>query len=253
MTLFQDFCKQRDWDADNVKPVKWVVKPAGFFFTDLADIEMFVSRYIHVTNRGTYTINQDGTVDIDGDCFINPCWHICKTIPVRLGHVKGSCYYDGDSMVEDLSGSPRRIDGDFRCKNIGLKTLNGAPDYVGCRFEIVGKEITSLAGLTGRYRIMDITMTAIKEWPDFPVRVKQLYVNSENFLEAGMPSVAQFREFVPKAIGLAHYPWQTILKLMEKGQILEAALLFSEHYPGEQLLPTKTVPSDIGETMLPPL
>jgi len=98
-----------------------------------------------------YTVNDDLTVDVDGDVFldagnviINPRF---SRFPgyVRFGSIKGDFYCDGNDMVS-LEGGPRMVGGDFYCGHNELTSLKGCPKRVGNDFSCSHNELTSLEG-----------------------------------------------------------------------------------------------------------
>ena len=87
------------------------------------DIDSICKQY-HIEN---YTINNDGTVDVDGDV------HLYKKgltkLPLKFGRVSGffTCRYN---KINTFEGSPKWIGGDFDCGYNQLITLEGGPKTV---------------------------------------------------------------------------------------------------------------------------
>lgn len=82
-------------------------------------------------NIGNYTINDDGTIDIDGNISIN----VLHNLPLKFGKVTGyfSC---SSNVLTSLEGSPGYVGGDFECVKNMLTSLEGCPEYVGGDFDI---------------------------------------------------------------------------------------------------------------------
>ncbi len=88
-----------------------------------------------------YTINSDGSIDVDGDVDISPlrirAQHLpnqeLKKLPLKFGEVTGNfdCSYN---QLTTLEGAPRSVWGDFNCSDNKLTTLEGAPESVGGNF-----------------------------------------------------------------------------------------------------------------------
>jgi len=57
---------------------------------------------------------------------------------------KGDVYYSG--KLKSLKGSPKLVDGWFKCRCQQLTDLVGSPKYVGCDFDCTNNPITSLQG-----------------------------------------------------------------------------------------------------------
>ena len=108
-----------------------------------------------------YTINDDGTIDVNGD--VNLWIKGLTELPLTFNKVTG--YFNcGYNNLTSLKGCPRWIGGNFDCGNNRLASLEFSPDYVGghfwcewnrltdnyCDTEIMGNFYTSLEqeGLT---------------------------------------------------------------------------------------------------------
>jgi len=93
--------------------------------------------------RGTYTINDDGSIDVEGDVDLSR--KKLTKIPFNFGKVSGNfrCY---DNQLASLEGSPNNVGGNFYCSNNKLKYLEGAPTTVGGHFYCYNNKLTSLEG-----------------------------------------------------------------------------------------------------------
>lgn len=107
--------------------------------TDKAEIEAWLEE-MEIEN---YTINDDGTVDVNGDVQLEK--KDLKEIPVQFGVVKGDfeCY---QNQLISLSGCPKEVKGDFWCFDNQLTSLEGAPQKVGGSFWCNQNRLTSLEG-----------------------------------------------------------------------------------------------------------
>jgi len=90
-----------------------------------------------------YTINFDGSIDVDGDV------HLYKKnltkLPIKFNYV--SCFFDcSDNKLTSLIGAPKSVGGFFDCSDNKLTSLIGAPKSVGGYFNCYGNELTSLIG-----------------------------------------------------------------------------------------------------------
>ena len=109
--------------------------------TELEDIAQICRNYriehIH--------INQDGTVDVDGDVSLFN--RTFSYLPVTFGHVTGnfSCEWGG---LSSLMGSPRIVGGDFRVNGNRLESLYGSPVSVGGDFTCSYNSFNSLNGIS---------------------------------------------------------------------------------------------------------
>jgi hypothetical protein len=97
-----------------------------------------------------YIINGNGTVDVDGDVDIGYSSTL-GYIPVKFG----------------------RVDGDFNCQNMGLKTLKNTPDVVTGGFYCQENDITSLEHLPKEIgKWIDISENDLKSFEVCPTEVK---------------------------------------------------------------------------------
>ena len=78
-----------------------------------------------------YTINSDGSIDVNGDVDLS--FNDLTQLPLRFNKVNGGfdCSYND---LTSLKGSPRWVGGYFSCANNKLPSLEFSPDYVGLGF-----------------------------------------------------------------------------------------------------------------------
>jgi hypothetical protein len=93
-----------------------------------------------------YTINTDGTIDVDGDVYLNNR-NINDLTVFSFGKVTGdfNCSYN---KLKSLEGSPYYVGGDFDCSNNKLSNLVGSPKEVGDSFFCNINNLDSLEGMT---------------------------------------------------------------------------------------------------------
>ena len=108
-----------------------------------------------------YTINDDGSIDVDGNVYLYG--KRLTELPLIFNKVTG--YFDcGFNLLTTLKGSPKWVGGWFNCDDNQLSSLEFSPEYVGgwfscqynnltdnyCDTEIVGGFHTTLEqdGLT---------------------------------------------------------------------------------------------------------
>jgi hypothetical protein len=136
------------------------MKYLKYFKESKEDVDSICKKY----GIENYTINEDGTIDVDGDVSIS---HMKLTkLPLRFGKVSGdfncsnnkltslegaprevggyfSCSYN---KLTSLSGDPREVGGNFWCSENKLTSLEGAPNKVGGNFYCYMNKLTSLSG-----------------------------------------------------------------------------------------------------------
>jgi hypothetical protein len=109
-----------------------------------------------------YTINDDFTVDVDGDVNL----YQLTEIPIQFRNISGdfSChnnqltslkgapssvgdnFYCYNNQLTSLEGAPSSVSGSFSCHNNQLISLEGAPSSVGGDFSCSNNQLTSLEG-----------------------------------------------------------------------------------------------------------
>lgn len=78
----------------------------------------------------SYTINDDGTVDVDGDVYMSFRRFTSNVLPIKFGKVSRHFDCENSSLVS-LNGCPNYVGGRFKCNGNRLTSLKGIPDYVG--------------------------------------------------------------------------------------------------------------------------
>ena len=79
-----------------------------------------------------YTINTDGTIDVDGDVHLSE--NGLTKLPLKFGKVTGD-FFCAFNQLNSLEGSPHWVGIDFNCNDNNLKSLEGGPEIViGCYY-----------------------------------------------------------------------------------------------------------------------
>lgn len=78
-----------------------------------------------------YDINEDGSIDVDGD--VNLGWRKLYEIPLKFRNVKGDFHCQYNNLLS-LEGSPETVSGSFTCHKNLLESLKGCPKRVGDAF-----------------------------------------------------------------------------------------------------------------------
>ena len=87
-----------------------------------------ICKQYNITN---YTINDDGTIDVDGDIYLYN--KELTELPLTFNKVLGS-FNCGMNKLTSLKGCPRWIKENLSCHSNRLTSLEFAPDYVGVDF-----------------------------------------------------------------------------------------------------------------------
>jgi hypothetical protein len=89
-----------------------------------------------------YHINEDGTIDVDGDVLLSH--NNLLKIPLRFGRVGG--FNIAYNRLTSLEGCPTKVDGHFSCARNYLTSLEHCPKEVGGGFYCNNNELTDLKG-----------------------------------------------------------------------------------------------------------
>ena len=103
-------------------------------------IEHIIKRYRTQLDRYTY---RDGVVDVRGSVMLTDT--SLRRLPIKFGRVDGDFYCHGNQL-KTLKGAPEFVGGDFNCSNNQLKSLKYAPKEVGGSFSCHDNVLTSLYG-----------------------------------------------------------------------------------------------------------
>jgi hypothetical protein len=102
--------------------------------------KVFLNKAVY---RGTWTLNSEGKVDIDGD--VRMVGVNLTEIPVKFNKVSGNfnCSFN---LLTSLEFAPSKVGGGFYCHNNyqNLTSLEGAPSEVGGDFYCFNNHLTSL-------------------------------------------------------------------------------------------------------------
>ena len=93
--------------------------------------------------KGTYTINADGSYDVDG--YVDLDNNRLTKLPIRFGKVSGNFFCSGNNLTS-LEGCPSEVSGDFYCHNNQLSSLKGSPVEVDGSFNCSKNKLTTLEG-----------------------------------------------------------------------------------------------------------
>lgn len=98
-------------------------------------------------NIRNYSINQDGSIDVDGN--VNLFRRNLIELPLQFGIVTGS-FKCVDNTLTSLNGSPKNVLGDFDCSHNLITSLVGGPVAVGGDYCIGANNLPNLVGCPHR-------------------------------------------------------------------------------------------------------
>jgi hypothetical protein len=90
-----------------------------------------------------YTINEDGSIDVDDNVMILGC--IFEKLPIKFNKVSGNFYCCNGDLIS-LDGCPEEVGGVFDCSGNMLKSLIGSPKIVGVTFDCSYNDLITLDG-----------------------------------------------------------------------------------------------------------
>lgn len=106
----------------------------------------FIREFMKKHRKTKYTINDDGTVDVDGSVEIQKDDVANGKLPFKFGKVSGD-FDCSECELTSLEGAPRKIGGSFDCSYNKLSSLEGGPEEVGGSFYCSNnEELFSLEG-----------------------------------------------------------------------------------------------------------
>ncbi|MCK9476331.1 MAG: hypothetical protein M0R46_10445 [Candidatus Muirbacterium halophilum] len=108
-----------------------------------SEIEAICEKY----NIKNYIINDDGTIDVDGDVYLYN--KKLKVLPLKFRKVSGN-FHCSDNQLTSLEGAPKSVGNYFYCKCNKLTSLEGGPQIVGGYFSCNNNQLISLEGAPQR-------------------------------------------------------------------------------------------------------
>ena len=122
-----------------------------------------IQRICNDYNIRNYTINDDGSIDVDGPVSLNSCG--LTKLPLRFRNVTG--YFDCSyNQLTSLEGSPEYVGANFWCNENQLTNLEGAPKSVNAYFTCSYNKITSLEGAPKSVGSFSCEGNPISKWWD---------------------------------------------------------------------------------------
>jgi len=127
------------------------------------DIHSICKRY----GIRNYTINSDGSIDVDGDVDLHDIQLI--KIPLKFNKVDGY-FYCYNNKLTSLEGCPKEIGGNFSCRDNFLTSLEGCPKEIGGNFYCYRNKLTSLEGcpekVDGNFFCFNNSLTSLEHCPE---------------------------------------------------------------------------------------
>ena len=134
-----------------------------------------------------YEINNDGSIDVDGD--VNIQFKSMTRLPLKFNTVTGdfNCYRNklttlegspgkvggnvflNDNRLTSLVGGPSEVGSDYECCDNGLITLEGLPKIINGDLTFCGNSVTTLIGspeiIKGKFDCTRNQLTSLEHLP----------------------------------------------------------------------------------------
>jgi hypothetical protein len=122
-----------------------------------------------------YTINPDGSIDVDNNVSLSGRVRMESIIgdkltklPIKFNKVTGS-FYCSNNELTTLENSPQSVGGHFKCNENKLSSLEGGPQSVGGHFKCNENKLSSLKGgpqsVGGNFHCQDNLLTSLQGAP----------------------------------------------------------------------------------------
>ena len=142
-------------------------------------------RIIYHGISNNYTINPDGSIDVDGEFDNNVSFDPSRSsstklrynpskknklteLPIKFNKVGGDFKCNNNELTT-LEGAPKEVGGDFKCNENKLTSLEGGPVSVGGDFICRNNQLTSLQGapkkVGGDFKCNDNELTTLEGAP----------------------------------------------------------------------------------------
>jgi hypothetical protein len=137
--------------------------------------EIEVAKICKKYNIRNWTLNTDGTVDVDANVYL--CNELSK-LPLKFGRVTGNFYCHNNNLTS-LEGCPTEIGGDFWCYNNQLTSLEGCPREIGGSFWCYNNQLTSLKGAS-EYVEGQVSFIPNNNLPKYIIQILKLNDNDKD-------------------------------------------------------------------------
>ena len=177
-----------------------------------------IEKWLKEYDIENYTINDDFTIDVDGDvdlldkdltefpnyiqfglvvggfdCSFNKLTSL-EGAPREIG----GGFYCHNNRLTSLEGAPKKVNGDFNCSRNKLTSLEGAPKKVRWNFLCSHNNLTSLKGapkeIRGYFSCGYNKLTSLKEAPEKVGSDFYCSKNTTNFTEKDVREVCKVRD-----------------------------------------------------------
>jgi hypothetical protein len=175
-----------NWDYKHFENKRWL----GHVPIEIMSTKDILNKVVD----GTYTIQSDGTVDVNGN--VNMYNMKLTKLPFKFGKVTGDFYCSGNRLTS-LKGAPQLVGGDFSCYRNQLTSLEGAPQSVGGGFYCFFNQLTSLEGapqsVGGNFECYNNQLSSLEGAPKSVGGNFDCEINKVKFTEDDVRSVSDVK------------------------------------------------------------
>jgi len=188
-------------------------------YESFEDIDSICEKY----GIKNYTINSDGTVDVDGDVYLSR--RKLTKLPLKFGKVSG--YFDcRNNQLTTLEGCPQSVVGYFNCSGNQLTILEFCPQSVGGYFNCSANYLTTLEDSTqsvgGHFICSDNDLITLEGSP-------QSVGGGFSFTDNKLKYLYGFPEFFDGTVYYGANPVEEILNLFNTDRLGKVIDLLNEY------------------------
>lgn len=174
-------------------------RPIALVYSDIGHI----CQEYYIEN---YTINEDFTIDVDGDVDLCDCNNqipfpdtkdkLGKKLPLKFNIVNGE-FYCHSNQLTTLEGSPKKVSGSFDCRGNNLTSLKGGPIEVGGKYNCSRNKLTTLEGAPQKVgRWFNCSNNELVSLEGGPIEVGEFYDCAHNKLVNLIGSPKEVASFI---------------------------------------------------------
>lgn len=195
-----------------------------------------------------YSINPDGTIDVDGDVMLNRA--SLSAIPLRFGKVSG--YFDcSQNQLISLKGSPTIVGGYFKCTMNSLISLEFCPTTVVGTFQCYENILTSLKHCPDEVYGLSCNINKLTSLEHCPTTIHSFFNCSENKLTSlmGCPTTLGDALYCSDNLltTLEHCPTTVIGDLECHNNPLQTLIHFPKTVGGKYISVTENFDGNLGD------
>lgn len=140
-----------------------------------------IIHWLRQYNINNYVINDDLTVDVKGDVYLDS--KNLSTIPINFGTIDGSFMCQGN-LLTSLKGCPHTVTASFNCNNNKLTSLEHGPKNVTFGYGCANNLLTSLKGCAKKLKDFNCNGNQLISLEYGPESIEEYFHCNNNFLQS---------------------------------------------------------------------